>query len=519
MYSGRVAPVVMDSPYQGDASILNRLPLELLSQVVYTLPNADINNLRLTCSSLGNKSLPRFDRVFISANLRDIEVLTLIADHDRFRFQVTEIIYDDSRFRGPWDRESRATDGDTEDLTRDRYWFGRFHSSIVDAIDNNEKMYQSMPLVKEAFKTRCTESESYLVYRKLKSQQDEVIASDRDADALSYGLLRFPNLKRVTVSPAAHGILGRPLYHTPTIRSLLRGLIYPLEHGWLGSTPFEEHHLKGWDETSKREWRGFCVTTKQIARHIRENPTFNLSEFVVESRHLWTGISCRIFDNPNSDEYHDLVTIIRHPLLRRLELSVACGANSRRNWPSFRSGLLSSALVEAKNLHDLRFDTRISIVSRKLHEFSGYVQNGMPLQSMFPVKDWSNLRRFALSRSFIKQRDLMAFVSTLPSSLESLELSFLSFLPQEGTYRDLLQDMRCTLGWRERLVRDQPKLIIFVAENELKMNGVVVDLSLAAMDYVYRHGENPFVEGQIMEVLEGKGSRVDILDPAYDERW
>lgn len=440
-------------------------------------------------------------------------------DHDRFRFHVTEIIYDDSRFRDPWDKVPRAMNGDTEDLTRKQHWFGIFYRNILDAIHTRPLMYQSMPLVKEAFRTRCTESESYQMYRKLRSQQEEVIALDLDSDALRYGLLRFPNLKRVTVSPAAHGILGRPLYHTPAIRSLLKGLIYPLEHGWLGSAIFEEHYPKGWDEISKREWRGFCVTTKQIARHIRENRPFNLSEFVVESRHAWTGISCHALDSPASDEYHDLVTIISHPLLRRLELSVACGAESERNWPSFRSGLLFSALVEAKNLHDLRFDTSVSIVSRKFHDRSGNEQNGMPLGSMFPVKDWSNLRRFALSRSFVKQRDVMAFISTLPSSLESLELSFLSFLFQEGTYRDLLQDMRCNLGWRERLVRDQPKFIIFVAENEFKMIGVVIDLSLAAMDYVYRHGENPFVEGQIMEVLEGKGCRVDILDPAYDERW
>ncbi|SCO44906.1 uncharacterized protein FFNC_10112 [Fusarium fujikuroi] len=511
----------MESPDQGpdNLSILNRLPLELLSQVVYTLPNADIKNLRLTCSHLGNASLPRFNRVFISANLRDIEVFTLIANHDRFRFKVAEIIYDDSRFNGPWSRGPRAMNGDTDDLTREPYWFERFYSSIVDAIDTNEKMYQPMPHVKEAFKTRCTEPESYQVYRKLQSQQDEVIASDRDSDALRYGLLRFPNLKRVTVSPAAHGILGRPLYHTPTMRSLPQGLIYPLEHGWLGSTPFEDYHLTGWDETSKRQWRGFCVITKQIARYIRENSTFTLSEFVVESRHLWTGISCRAFDNPASDEYHDLVTIISHPLLRRLELSLACGDESRRNWPSFRSGLLFRALSKAENLQDLRFDTGIPIVSRTWHNFVEYGQNGMPLRSMFPVKDWSNLRHFALSRSFVKQRDVMAFISTLPSSLESLELSFLSFLPQEGTYRDLLHDMRCNLGWRERLVRDQPKLIVFVVENELRMDGVVIDLSLAAMDYVYRHGENPFVEEQIMEVLEGKGRTVDLLDPAYGERW
>ncbi|RKL38393.1 hypothetical protein BFJ72_g7204 [Fusarium proliferatum] len=511
----------MDSAYQSheSLSILNRLPLELLNQVIYTLPNADIKNLRLTCSYLGNRSLPRFNRVFISTNLRDIEVLTLIANHDVFRFKVTEIIYDDSRFGHPWSSRYKEKHRDPEDPMRVPYWFRRFFHCTINVINAKEWEFVSIPHVKEAFKKRRTMAESYQVYRKLKSQQDEVLASDRDADALRHGLLRFPNLKRVTMSQAAHGILGRSLYPTPTIKSFPEGLIYPLEREWPRSAPYEEDPLTAWNETSKREWRGFCVMTKQIAQHIRQNPMFKLSEFVMESRILWTGINCRVFENPNSDEYHDLVTILSHPPLRRLELSLACDTESRQNWPSFRSGLLFRALSKAKNLQDLRFDTGIPIVSRTWHNFVEYEQKGMPLRSMFPVKDWSNIRRFALSRSFVKQRDVMAFISTLPSSLESLELSFLSFLPQEGTYRDLLRDMRYNLGWRERLVRDQPKLIVFVVENELTMDGVVIDLSLAAMDYVYRHGENPFVEEQIMEVLEGEGRTVDLLDPAYDERW
>ncbi|KAF5683494.1 hypothetical protein FCIRC_4437 [Fusarium circinatum] len=278
----------------------------------------------------------------------------------------------------------------------------------------------------------------------------------------------------------------------------------------------EEHPLTPWDETSKRKWRGFCVVTKEVAQHIRDNPMFQLSEFVMESRLLWTGTSCRIFDSAASEEYRDLVTILSHPPLRRLELSFTCGEESKKNWSSFRSGLLFRALSKANNLQDLRFDTSIPPVTRAWHNIVGYEQNGMPLRSMFPVKDWSNLRRFALSRSFVTQRDVIAFISTLPSSLESFELSFPTFFLFEGTYRDLLEDMRCNLGWRERPSSNQPKLIVLV-ESEVKMDGVALDVSREAMDYVYHHGENPFLEEQIMEVLEGKGTPVDLLDPMYNE--
>ncbi|KAF4945628.1 hypothetical protein FGADI_11809 [Fusarium gaditjirri] len=509
----------MDSTDQSHQVLgnLDRLPRELLDQVIYTLPNADIKSLRLRCSYLRTIALPRLNRVFISANLRDIGVFTSIANHDVFRFKVTEIIYDDSHFGHCWSRQFRELNRDTDDITRVPYWFRRVYSSITYAIDTDEEAYHSMPHVKEAFEARCTLAESYRVYRKLKTEQDEVLASGRDSEALRYGLLRFPNLKRVTLSPAAHGMLGRPLYPTPTIRSLPQGLIYPLERRWPVSTPLEEHHLTPWDDRARKEWRGFCVVTKQIAEHIRENPMCGLSELVVESRQLWTGISCRVFDNPVSEEYRDLVTILSHPPLRRLELSLACGSEPRENWPSFRSGLLLGALSNAKNLQDLRFDTRIPFISKKWLDFVDGEQNGMPLRSMFPINEWSALRRFALSRSFVKQRDIMAFITDLPLTLESLELSFLSFLPREGSYRDLLQDMRDNLGWRERPAGNQPKLIVFVVETELIANGAVIDVSRAVTDYMYHHGENPFVEVQIMEVLEGKGTLVDFLHPTYDK--
>ena len=76
--------------------LLNRLPLGLLNQVIYALPNADIKTLRLTCAYLGTIALPRLNRIFLSTTPHDIEVFISIADHDIFRLKVAEIIYNDS---------------------------------------------------------------------------------------------------------------------------------------------------------------------------------------------------------------------------------------------------------------------------------------------------------------------------------------------------------------------------------------------------------------------------------------
>ncbi|KAM0210460.1 hypothetical protein ACHAPA_002043 [Fusarium lateritium] len=61
------------------------LPTELVGAICGLLSNSDIKSLRLTCRYLRDKSRLRFDRVFISANPRNIEVLLAIANHDVFR--------------------------------------------------------------------------------------------------------------------------------------------------------------------------------------------------------------------------------------------------------------------------------------------------------------------------------------------------------------------------------------------------------------------------------------------------
>lgn len=74
------------------------IPNELMSIICGHLPNRDIKSLRLACSHLRTVALLRLDRVFLSANPRNVEVFNAIAAHDVFRKQVVGIVWDDVLF-------------------------------------------------------------------------------------------------------------------------------------------------------------------------------------------------------------------------------------------------------------------------------------------------------------------------------------------------------------------------------------------------------------------------------------
>jgi hypothetical protein len=78
------------------------LPVELWSAILSHLPNRDIKTLRLVSKQSCNSVELRLQRVFLSANPLNIKVFRAIADHEKFRHKITEIIWDDARFaRGP----------------------------------------------------------------------------------------------------------------------------------------------------------------------------------------------------------------------------------------------------------------------------------------------------------------------------------------------------------------------------------------------------------------------------------
>ncbi|KAM5519182.1 hypothetical protein FOXYSP1_09967 [Fusarium oxysporum f. sp. phaseoli] len=202
---------------RGSSGLLGRLPAEVLNQVFYQLHNIDLKTLRQTCTYIKDVTHLRLNRLFLSPNFRDIEV--------------TEIIYDDARFDPAHEMEWPSwydQEDDIGEVTGVPEWYRHVYRQNRGMI-RRYKPHHSQ--VKEAFEHLLSPAEAFKHFKKLWQEQQETIATKGDADALRYGLLCFPNLRRMVVSPAAHGKPGLPWYLTPTIRSLPRGLLYPIERG------------------------------------------------------------------------------------------------------------------------------------------------------------------------------------------------------------------------------------------------------------------------------------------------
>jgi hypothetical protein len=195
------------------------LPPELLEQILSGLPNSDIKSLRLTCTYFCRVAQLRLSRLFLSPNPRNVRVFRVVADHCEFSKKIVEIIYDDARlassYETPDDEYYDEDDAEIGNVHGVPTWFRRIYCENHGAI----KYYGCQDVkrphhleVQERSKALFSPAESYKQYQKLVQEQGRVIAVNSDADALRYGLPRFPNLQRITLTPAAHGQPERPLY-------------------------------------------------------------------------------------------------------------------------------------------------------------------------------------------------------------------------------------------------------------------------------------------------------------------
>ncbi|KPM40562.1 hypothetical protein AK830_g5997 [Neonectria ditissima] len=512
---------------------LVHLPLEILQAIVPELPNCDLKSLRATCTHLSRVVELRFSRVFLSASPRDVDVFRAVSDHEQFRKTIVEIVYDDARFAHEMEYKDGSHEiGDDAALRhyeRQEYrelddpsaseipaWYQRiyrYNSMTIDQYGRDDvKRLQHYEVIKR-FKIRTNVAESYRLYQMLLREQDQVIDSNSDEEALQYGLERFSNLKRVTITPAAHGSPVRPLYETPMIRSLPRGFIYLLPRGW----PVTEDHentpeAEPWAGDEEAQWRGFHVVTRVVARFGRKHPAARLCEFVIDTNDLLTGIDCRIFEEGGSVVYNDLVDILSRPGFSRLDLALFINGQDETRWRTFRSGHLRRALQAAPSLESVRLATILgNDEDFNLWDMGDSDVQFIPLRNIFPVETWSHLRDFGLFRVIIKQGDLIDLLLALSPTLQTVELSFLVFLEQ-GSYEGLLEDMRSTLGWREQLPEKRPEVIIHARE-ENQLPGMHNRVSREAEDFLYGEGENPFHR---CTIELGTGTTVDTFDPYYE---
>ncbi|CAJ0548529.1 Ff.00g021420.m01.CDS01 [Fusarium sp. VM40] len=432
--------------------ILPQLPNELLEAVFALLDSNDVKNLRATCSAMAEVIPLSFDRVFISANSLNLKVFRAIADDETIRHQVTEIVWDDARLStGPELEEERMEyeeDGvDPDDAVTDNgcpLWFEKGRS------DYGNPGTFILPDYLMGIK------ESWAYYEPLLEDQRQVLASDADIEAFKYGLQRFPSLKRVTITPSAHGRIRNPLYKTPMIRAFPRGFDYPVPTGW----PSYATELPGPVDVLPAKWRGYRVVIRALAEH----DDHDITELYIGGNEVESGLNCRIFDQ-RCVEYDDLVTMLARPGFRYLNLDLFTGLLEREDWESYKSGLLHDALAQAKDLEHICFRSTMEITggsSEQLdwEKIENYV---FPLRTIFPVDQWPRLRHFGISHMLVQLDDLMELLSALPRTLRSVELSNLAWGSLTHRTRELLLSMHDVLDWRSRPVEERPKVHMIVS--------------------------------------------------------
>ncbi|KAM5387942.1 hypothetical protein ACJA88_001202 [Fusarium oxysporum] len=170
---------------RGSSGLLGRLPAEVLNQVFYQLHNIDLKTLRQTCTYIKDATHLRLNRLFLSPNFRDIEVFRAVADHETFRFQVTEIIYDDARFDPAHEMEWPSwydQEDDIGEVTGVPEWYRHVYRQNRGMI-RRYKPHHSQ--VKEAFEHLLSPAEAFKHFKRLWQEQQETIATNGDADALS----------------------------------------------------------------------------------------------------------------------------------------------------------------------------------------------------------------------------------------------------------------------------------------------------------------------------------------------
>ncbi|KAF5591706.1 hypothetical protein FPCIR_5986 [Fusarium pseudocircinatum] len=511
------------------------LPNELIGSICSLLCNRDVKSLRLTCRALRNKSYLRFDRVFISANPRNIEVLLAVANHDVFRHRVKEIIWDDNVLRRIPIREGYTRRGYGEDESgsdefpddENKEWISRDYVHLCKesifytnsrVLKKNE--YEGENELQKQLDNLMPARDSLALYNDLLYQQKKVLSSNADEEAFRYAIQRFPQLTRVTVTPLAHGFLFMPLYKTPMIRAFPSGFVYPIPRTWPrddilreGSGP--EGCPEGWlNESERTQWRGFCIVAKVLADYAND---LQISEFVVDNHKLETGIDYTLFDKPNA-EYDSLCKIVARPGFRSLVLSLSIGYregfDGSEDWGIYKNGRISSLVAKATDLEEVVLQTDYG-----LDCWSCDMKDFVSLFDIFPIDSFSKgkLKHFGLSGFTVEHDDLISFLSKLPSTLKSIELSFLSIVQPHGNHATILADIRDKLGWRHRPASQRIKVSISMRDNQAN-HGRYICLDKEVEEYIYGDGPPPFFTLERFSgahLTFGTGIVYDEFDPGF----
>ncbi|KAI3576390.1 hypothetical protein IWW34DRAFT_808288 [Fusarium oxysporum f. sp. albedinis] len=466
---------------QGSAIGLRRLPIELIGAIFSLLPNRDIKNPRLTCSSLKDSAHLKITSIFISPSPRNIDVLFGVANHDVYRKEIKEIIWDDSPLESiEWNTEPHvamtlSTNEPYSQESEEKYeryvrWCRVSMMHLKSALDVKRMLWRQMSRPDTVSKQHQLDNlmsyrDSFEYYKVLESQQRYIIASKTDEDIFRHALQQFPKLKRVIVTPAAHGYLFEPLYKTPMIQSFPYGFIYPVPRGWPNSWPRRHWaFVMPWigDEAideDKTQWHSFRIVTEVLAE---EN--HKITELIFDDYQLNTGIS-HFALNRGTEEYTNFCDMVKRPGLQKLQLSLLVGLYIGEEYEIYDQGYLRDALFEATDMRHFSFHTDFGTNRCS----------------------WIKLTHFGLSNVLVAQNDLINFLSKSPPTKHR---------PDEERIK-IYAKIFCYLSYYGRYICPDKEVV----------------------EFVYKNGSQPFQLRQrdnSSDVDSGTGVLKDLFNPSWE---
>ncbi|CEJ87445.1 hypothetical protein VHEMI04418 [[Torrubiella] hemipterigena] len=153
------------------------------------------------------------------------------------------------------------------------------------------------------------EDAAWAYYQKLVSQQELAMLAKVDMKAFVIGLESFPNLRRVIITPLAHGLIFAPGYETPMIRAFPEAFNYSMDTGSVSC------------EFVRDKWRGYRNVTRSLAEY---SHLHHVTKLIVEDSLIRVGLNINMFEAPNQD-YSNLVKIVSRPGFQRLDSSLITG--------------------------------------------------------------------------------------------------------------------------------------------------------------------------------------------------
>ncbi|KAF2705098.1 hypothetical protein K504DRAFT_494448 [Pleomassaria siparia CBS 279.74] len=494
------------------------LDLDVLNCVLDHLIQRDLKSLRLVNRALYSHIKLKIPRLFISPNRTNIDVFESVINHEEYRLQVREIVWDDARLeyfsahRGP--RRSRWQ---VDQLPRD---FDHF----VFKLERQDERNRFRSIVdlrkKELWGLNAEEmsiEESFRVYRQLWDDQQRIIQNGEDVKALRQGLLRLSNLKRITLTSEAWRMYYLfPKYETPFFRSLLPGqrMVYPW--AWLGHDSYQDEDEDDYNRRLQTPWtqphdawRGYSIIVAELlsARHHS-----NICEFIIDVHREHTGIGQRLFCAPSLD-LTGTETLFSVLSLTRLDLAI----NTQGMDPLFpdtwfwRHPYLKRALSQLDSLK--HFVLRLSTLDHWAIGIASHDYPLLSLQDILPTPHgtvWPHLQYLGLAYIFTTQESLLILLSTLPSLVE-IDLDSCRFQTGHESYEiryypSLLNSIKTDLldtdngAWKTR----KPRLTMRYGAGRLSNQVRTTCFSNTIGGYLYGDRPNPY------ELLE---DRVETEEP------